>query len=313
MNQARLSARGLKPSINVSQYESRYGPNRDPPLFLLLFEPLTLMRPASAYWTWVGLNVAFLGIALVVLLQELPWSYAVSMAALGLFCHPIKTHFWWAQITIVILVLLACTLRSLKFRREAAAGATVAAAALIKLFPVLLVGYLAVARRWKALSWLGLFLALGGLVTFSISGQEFFFSYLSWVWNAVLEQRPNGLFPHSRPLSCTILAFAAAVAWLDKNGASFGLWIAATIILTPSLATIIYLPLLRIPYSQLASAAYAGRAPLSATVLGIASYLCGTVLSVILPRAVLSPPQTARHVDARKAKPRLAALVAIVR
>lgn len=131
-----------------------------PPTFLLLFEPFTLLRPASAYWTWIGLNVVLLGIALVVLLSELPWAYAVSMAALGLFYHPIEFHFFVANCQIVILVLLACTLRSLKFRREAAAGASVAAATLIKLFPVLLVGYLAVARRWKALLWLGLFLAL---------------------------------------------------------------------------------------------------------------------------------------------------------
>ena len=52
------------------------------------------MRPASAYWTWIGLNVVLLAIALVVLLRELPWAYAVSMAVLGLFYHPIKVHFF---------------------------------------------------------------------------------------------------------------------------------------------------------------------------------------------------------------------------
>src|SRR5208282_126505 len=142
-----------------------YGYNPYPPTFLLLFEPFTLLRPASAYWAWIGLNVVLLGIALVLLLSELPWVYAASMAALGLFYHPIRVHFWAAQLQIVILALLACTLRSLKFRREAAAGTSVAMATLIKLFPVLLVGYLVIARRWKALLWLGLFLVLGGLLT----------------------------------------------------------------------------------------------------------------------------------------------------
>ena len=52
------------------------------------------MRPAGAYWTWIGLNVVLLAIALVVLLRELPWAYAVSMAVLGLFYHPIKVHFF---------------------------------------------------------------------------------------------------------------------------------------------------------------------------------------------------------------------------
>jgi hypothetical protein len=276
----------------------RYGLNRYPPAFLLLFEPFTLMRPAGAYWTWIGLNVVLLAIALVVLLRELPWAYAISMAALGLFYHPIKSIFFWAQLQIVILVLLACTLRSLKFRRDAAAGASVAAATLIKLFPVLLAGYLVVARRWKALLWLGLFLALGSLVTFSISGQQLFFGFLSWAWNVAREQRPGAYFPHSWALSGAILASAAVVTWLDKTHASFGFWIAVTILLTPSPATLDYLPLLLIPYSQLASAGYAGRAPQSAIVLGIASYLCGAVLPVILPRAVHSPESALRLMTA---------------
>jgi hypothetical protein len=271
-----------------------YGYNYYSPAFLLLFEPFTLMRPASAYWTWIGLNAVLLVIALVVLLRDLPWAYAVSMAALGVFYHPIKLHFFWAQLQIVILVLLACTLRSLKSRRDVAAGGSVAAAALIKVFPVLLVGYLAVARRWKALLWLGLFLVLGGLLTVGICGQELCFSFLNWVWNAAREQRATNYFPHSWILSSAILASVAVVTWLDKNHASFGLWITAMILLTPSPATINYLPLLLIPYSQLARAGYAGRAPLSATVLGIASYLCGAVLPVILPRAVHSP-ESALH------------------
>lgn len=270
-----------------------YGRNYYPPTFLLLFEPFTLMRPTGAYWTWIGLNVVLLAIALLVLLRELPWAYAVSMAAFGLFYHPIKVHFFFAQLQIVILVLLACSLRSLKFRRDAAAGASVAAATLIKLFPVLLVGYLAAARRWKALFWLGLFLALGGLVTFSISG-HIFWGFLRWAWNAALEQRPSAYFTHSWALSGAILASAAVLTWLDKNHASFGFWIAAAILVTPSPSTLLYLPLLLIPYSQLASAGFAGQAPVSATVLGIASYLCGTILPVILPRAVHSPESALR-------------------
>ena len=88
------------------------------------------------------------------------------------------------------------------------------------------------------------------------------------------------------------------VTWLDKNHASFGLWIAVTILLTPSPATLDYLPLLLIPYSQLASAGYAGRAPQSAIVLGIASYLCGAGLPLILPRAVHSPESALRLMTA---------------
>ncbi len=280
------------PGHGCESYGGLIGPygwyNRQSPTFLLLFEPFTLMRPASAYWAWIGLNVALLGIALVMLLSELPWAYAVSMAALALFYHPIRVHFFVAQLQIVILLLLACTLRSLKFRREAITGASVAMATLIKLFPVLLAGYLTVARRWKALSWLGVFLALGSLLTLSISGQQLFFGFLGWAWNASRAPRPDVYFTHARSLSGAILASAAVVTWLDKNHASFGLCIAAIILVMPPVAcglgVVDYMPLLLIPYSQLASAGYTGRAPLTATVLGIASYLCGTVAPVILIR-----------------------------
>src|SRR5579859_1919193 len=44
----------------------------DTPFFLFCFEPLTLLRPAVAYWIWFAINAAALLLAMILILRTAP-------------------------------------------------------------------------------------------------------------------------------------------------------------------------------------------------------------------------------------------------
>jgi alpha-1,2-mannosyltransferase len=70
----------------------------------------------------------------------------------------------YGQIDIVLLALMIATLLGLRGGRPALAGLAIAVAGLLKLYPLVLVVFLAVRREWRAIVWTGAWLiALNGL------------------------------------------------------------------------------------------------------------------------------------------------------
>jgi hypothetical protein len=143
-----------------------------PPTFILCFEPLTLLSPLSAYWLWMGLNVLSLAIALYLLFDSFPKDTELRLAftGLALLYAPVSENFFYAQTQILILLLLILFARALKSGHDALAGSLLAFAGLLKIFPLILVGYLVLRRRGKALLYTGLGLILGGTITFALVG-----------------------------------------------------------------------------------------------------------------------------------------------
>ncbi len=288
----------------------------DPPTFLAMFEPLTLLGPRRGYWTWQAINALALGISLWMLFgrgSELRPEFAVALAALAVMYPGVLNHFYFAQNKVQILLLLVLTMRLLESRRDTAAGLVLALAALMRVFPLLLVGYLLIQRRWRAVLFTGVGL-VGGLIATGLAiGFPVAFSFVNGIdvltatrWlhydtNVALTSFVSRLywsrFGEAPGTKIDTLRHATiAVAWLatlsitclatlrtapakDRSLRAFGLWVATAIALSPT-AWIHYMVLLFIPFAQIISSACRHRSNRGALTLAVASY---ALLTTVCP------------------------------
>jgi hypothetical protein len=267
-----------------------------PPTFYLLFEPLTLLPPLAAYWIWIALTTLELAAALYLLFgpaSGLSTRAGIAAAAVAVSYAPIGYHYHFAQCQILILLMIAAMARLMERGREAAAASMLAMAALLRVFPILLVGYLVVRRRWRMLWWTGAWLAVGALVTVGVMGfgrsLSFFrvvpfivsdsfirqfghvslsgfvareFSYVAGDHPslAVIEwRRIVTLIGEFGILALTVAATVRAPsAESDDNWRALSLWIVAMIIVSPT-AWLHYFVLLIFVFAQMVIAASRGR------------------------------------------------------
>jgi len=143
-----------------------------PPTFLLLLEPLTLLFPPAAYGLWTALSLVCLAITLYLLLDDLPKDYRLRLSLVGLVIlyPPITNNLVWGQAQIMLLLTFTLFMRWLGSGRNALAGAIIGFAGLLKVFPLLMVGYLLIRSHWKTIFYAVLVVAVGGLITLSIVG-----------------------------------------------------------------------------------------------------------------------------------------------
>jgi len=140
-----------RPLSNLSAWE-RSEPLLDTPAWLIFFEPFTLLKPATAYWAWTVFNLLCLTAAIFLLIRQLgpPGADGWTVAALMLLYPPIAMNFWFAQSEIVLLLIFVLALRALGRRHDGAAGVILAAAALLRAYPLGMLGYLVARRNWRA-------------------------------------------------------------------------------------------------------------------------------------------------------------------
>ena len=185
-----------------------------PPTFLLLFEPLTLLVPVAAYWVWSAMGIGFLALTLYLLLDGLPRepSFRLFLIALVLLYPPISNNFYWGQTQIMLLCFLTLFMCWMEGGRESWAGAILGFAGLLKLFPLMLMGYLLLRRQWKAIFYAGLVMVLGGLVTVAFLGVSRTMNFTTVV-SSVTSQRWLGRYTNVALVSIIshIFWFAAAV------------------------------------------------------------------------------------------------------
>jgi Glycosyltransferase family 87 len=292
----------------------------DTPTFLLLTRPLALIPERSAFYLWSALNAVFLGLALVLLLAKfsnLKRKEALILGALALTYSPVLFHFQYGQKNILILLLLVVMIRLLEHRREQAAGLCLALAALLRVFPVLLIGYFAIQRRWRVLGWTLIGLGIGGLTTIWLLGIRNFLSFgagiglvtddywlHSWFnislrrdvsrlfWaifsakaerNVDLMRRVVVLFASAALLGTTIRATLRSAPGEDPDWRVLSMWIVASVLLSP-IAWNHYMVLFFIPFAQLVVAARGSRASTRAQWMAIISY------AMVLPGIVLLFP-----------------------
>jgi hypothetical protein len=289
-----------------------------PPTFLLCFEPLTLMSPVHAYWTWIALNALAIAAALAMLLgprSHLDVTTALSLAGFAVLFPAFADNFGYAQSQAIVLLLLVLAMRSLERGMDRAAGAALALAVLFRIFPVIMFGYLVMRRRWRALGFAIASLAIGAAITIALVGMRTTLDFreaIAFVTGSLWLIRPANValhafiarmfiysagLPLSEPLDLArrVIEVASEIALLtmtvltsktsadsaDSDSRAFSLWIVTTILLAPT-AWLHYLVLLFIPFAQIISAFASGRASSRSLRMTIASYFVLTGLFFVL-------------------------------
>ena len=291
-----------------------------PPTFILCLEPLTLLPFATAYWIWTGLNLAALVLSLLLLLgadSGLTASAVFALAALALFWRPILGNLYMGQPHAILLAMMVVA--SLCFRRgkDLAGGLLLAAAGLLKVYPLFLVGYLLFKHRWRAVFFTALGLVIGGVATAAAVGIprtvafggrlnrlgsdylavnhltgdgrliniDAFVSRLFWqITGTDAGRRLVVLFAQIALLGLSAYATAVSRKRREHDQAAFALWVVTAALLAPS-AWVHYMLLLLFAFAVLAAAAIRGEASSLAIWLGAVSFLLDSFL--MRPLAIL--------------------------
>jgi hypothetical protein len=291
-----------------------------PPTFYLLFEPFTLAPPLAAYWLWIALTTAELAAALYLLFgpaSGLSVRAGVVVSALALSYAPLGLHYHYAQCQILLLLMIAAMVRLMERGREAAGAAMLAGAILLRVFPVLLVGYLVVRRRWRMLAWTALWGAVGGLLTLGLVGFERSLSFIRVVpfivndefirqfanvslsgfiareFSYVLGGHPSATLVEWRRIITVLaelgtLALTAAATVrtggdeIDQDWRALSLWVVAMVILSPT-AWLHYFVLLIFVFGQMLIAARRGAVSGRALV---AAFLGFWIIEVVQPLVI---------------------------
>ncbi len=296
------------------------------PPFLLCFEPLTLMRPRAAFWLWTAINFSALAIAMYLMLAHrrgLSGRTSWMLAGLLLMSAPVNMNLYWGQSQLIALALLAGAMRAMERERDAAAGLMVAAAGLLRAFPLLLIGYFVIRRKWLAVAFAAAGFAAGVLVTVAALGLtqslSFVHGALQLTDYSIVSRVDNlSLGPFVSRTFWALIATAsgssadwarrAAVAVADivvlgmtiratlsdanrgdPDWRVYSLWIAASIMLSP-VGWHHYLVLLAIPFVQMVAAAADGRSSSRAIWMAAVAYLLSALSLRVFNRFLIPPP-----------------------
>ena len=296
------------------------------PPFLLCFEPLTWLRPRVAFWIWTGINFSALAIAMYLLLAHrrgLSRRTAWLLAGLILMSAPVNLNLYWGQSQLIVLALLAGAMRAMERKREGTAGLLIAAAALLRAYPLLLAGYFVIRRKWRAVAFATTGIAAGLFVTVATVGFTQSLSFVHgalWLTDYSIVNRVDNLslgpfvsrtwwaFTGTAPgssadwlrraaiavagivvLGMTIRATLADANRRDPDWRVYSLWIATAIMFSP-VAWHHYLLLLTIPFVQLVASAAQGRSRSRAVWMAALAYALSAVSLRVFNRFLIPPP-----------------------
>jgi hypothetical protein len=252
-----------------------------PPLFILLFEPMTLLDPVAALWLWQGVNIFLLAACLLLWSREFRGrkSELVIAGSLAVLYGPLSVNLFWAQTQVPLLLLLILALRWARLRKDWICGAALAMAGLIKLYPMFVLGYFIMLRRWRVVTSTLLVCLSAIFASIALLGLEPNVQFLHHVGYLGLEHpaaisllaiisRTFSLFVDGRPDATLTLASVATTAVVivgfvlvtvratavaahsGREEAAYGLWVAAAVLLCP-ISWVHHMVLLLIPFAQL--------------------------------------------------------------
>jgi Glycosyltransferase family 87 len=129
--------------------------NLNPPHFMILFVPLAGLPYGQALLAWVAISFACLAASLVVIFRELrvpfTWTRFVSWGAFTIGLAPFTTVAVTSEMTFVLMLPFALLWRAWRRAQWAHAGLWLGVLVSLKLFFLVLVGWLALQRQWRAL------------------------------------------------------------------------------------------------------------------------------------------------------------------
>jgi len=296
------------------------------PPFLLCFEPLTRMRPRVAFWLWTAINFSALAIAMYLLLVRrsgLSGHTALLLAGLTLMSAPVNLNFYWGQSQLIVLALMVAAMRAMERDRDGTAGLLIAAAALLRAYPLLLVGYFVIRRKWRAVIFATVGIGAGGFATVAILGLSQTLSFVHgalWLTDYRVVNRVDNLslgpFVSRMFWALTGTAPGSSVDWVrraamaiadvvvlgltiratleysdrrDPDWRIYSLWVATAVMLTP-VGWHHYLVLLAIPFVQMVASATEGRSSSRAIWMAALAYLLSAISLRAFSRFMVPPP-----------------------
>jgi alpha-1,2-mannosyltransferase len=144
-----IASLGVREELGVGMRE-----NAHPPPAVALFVPLTWLPYPAVTLGWTLASVGLLWLGTVRLIQTLALPVDGLWRWLGLCLlvswYPVWQHLHVGQWTIPLFALIVAAWLCLRTGRDGWAGVLIGLAILFKIYPVLLLGYLLLARRWRA-------------------------------------------------------------------------------------------------------------------------------------------------------------------
>ena len=134
-----------------------------PPFAIAALVPFALVARASlalSQGLWAATNVALLAWSLARLARR--WGWKPVVLGVAAVAKPLQGNFEHQNLLVVLLALIVAGIDDLYEGRERRAGVWIGAATAAKMFPGLLLAYLAYRRRWRAL---GAGVAVAGALT----------------------------------------------------------------------------------------------------------------------------------------------------
>jgi hypothetical protein len=296
------------------------------PPFLLCFEPLTWMRPRVAFWIWTAINFSALALAMYLLLARrrgLSGRTAWLLTGLILMSAPVNLNLYWGQSQLIALALMVAAMRAMERERDAAAGLLIAAAGMLRAYPLLLIGYFVIRRKWRAFAFAAIGIAAGVSVTIAALGLAQSLSFIHgalrltdysivnrvdnlslgpfvsrtfWVLTGTASgssadwtRRAAIAVADIVVLGMTIRATLADADCGDPDWRFYSLWIAVSIMLSP-VAWHHYLLLLAIPFVQMVAAAAERRSGSRAVWMAALAYVLSAVSIRVFNRFLIPPP-----------------------
>ncbi|HUY38394.1 MAG TPA: glycosyltransferase family 87 protein [Candidatus Binataceae bacterium] len=193
-----------------------------PPMFLVCFLPLSYLTGPTAYVLWIALQYVSLLAVLYLLIgrdQTLPRTTRASIASLAVLFFPLYDNFCYGQIQLMILLGLLVVNLLLARRSDVAAGIVLSFLVLVKLYPLMLVGYLLVRRRWRAINWMAIGLCLGSILTWLALGRDLpigIMSVTGAAGNSAGAQSITGAFKAMADLPSTLIEQGGFLSLSDQ-------------------------------------------------------------------------------------------------
>jgi hypothetical protein len=114
--------------------------------------PFATLSPLSAKRCWLVINLILLALTGFLLRRMTALGRMQSAILLLLAIQPLRTHFLYGQLHVLVLFLLVLALWLYLNARPAATGVLLALASAIKIYPILFVFYFVRKRQWRAVA-----------------------------------------------------------------------------------------------------------------------------------------------------------------
>jgi hypothetical protein len=165
-----------------SIYSSQKVDNNHPPFVALLFIPWTVLpyRQAILLWTVGSIGLFFLSgwIVLSELRIKLRIEWILLLCGFLLCWYQFHANIALGQLSILISCCIIAGWAFLRRKHDIPAGILLGFATLIKLFPGLMIVYLIIFKRWRALASMATVVGVGEALSLLLVGKEDFMRFM---------------------------------------------------------------------------------------------------------------------------------------